>query len=868
MDNQNLENLRKIAKVFQPENIITSTEIDQVLKGIMEILASYKKGTESINEDTKQVVNTLLEQVIKYNNETISDFKTEADKAHKERLTELQTLLSDIKSMVTDIEIMASELEDGKDADEERVIGEVISRIKIDPTVVTVSAEEIRNKLASLEGEDRLDKSSIKGLERILMQKDLDYAIATLQQQTSFLINKGGLKTVTHDSTLTGEGTPESPLSVVGGSGTGTVTQVDTAGLISGGPITTTGTITTSMATGKLVGRSTAGTGIMEEITVGSGLSLSGGTLTATGGGTGTVTDFIFTDGNGFNGTVTDSTTTPTLSLTTTVTNTQLMYSNSGAIAGISGATTNGTAVTYTTGNLIGADVKASGSGGLQTLSNNGTVTALFGAGGGANNTFYGDIKADYATASTIAIFDGSKNLISASTATYPSLTELSYVKGVTSAIQTQLDAKGSGTVTSVSSTNGALTVTNGTTTPSLTINSAPILTTARTIGIITGDATSSGSSFDGSANNTNALTLATVNSNVGSFTYASITVNAKGLVTAASNGTTPEVPLTFSTGLTRTVNTVTVNTSQNISTLSNLTSNGLVTTSGGTGALSVTVPGTGVLTALGINVGSAGAFVTFNGALGTPSSGTVTNLTGTASININGTVGATTPTTATFTTATVNTGLVPDANDGAYLGTSSAAFSDLFLAEGGVINWDNGDATLTQSGNTLTLAGADLTVDTLNVNTGVQLAENASIKLDPAGSADGKYTGTTITATAGYTQAFGDLVYLDPTDSRWEAADANSASGADGDARGILGMVVVAGTDGNACTILLNGVIRADAKFPTFTVNNPIYVSETAGSVTQTVPTTSGVVERLVGYALTADEMYFCPDNTWIIRV
>ena len=36
--------------------------------------------------------------------------------------------------------------------------------------------------------------------------------------------------------------------------------------------------------------------------------------------------------------------------------------------------------------------------------------------------------------------------------------------------------------------------------------------------------------------------------------------------------------------------------------------------------------------------------------ALGTPSSGTVTNLTGTASININGTVGATTPTTGAFT--------------------------------------------------------------------------------------------------------------------------------------------------------------------------------------------------------------------------
>lgn len=59
----------------------------------------------------------------------------------------------------------------------------------------------------------------------------------------------------------------------------GSVTSVATAGLISGGPITTTGTITTDMNTNKLVGRSTAGTGIMEEITIGTGLSLSAGTL-------------------------------------------------------------------------------------------------------------------------------------------------------------------------------------------------------------------------------------------------------------------------------------------------------------------------------------------------------------------------------------------------------------------------------------------------------------------------------------------------------------------------------------------------------------------------------------------------------------
>ncbi len=47
--------------------------------------------------------------------------------------------------------------------------------------------------------------------------------------------------------------------------------------------------------------------------------------------------------------------------------------------------------------------------------------------------------------------------------------------------------------------------------------------------------------------------------------------------------------------------------------------------------ALATTAPGTGVATALGVNVGSAGAFITYNGAAGTPSALVGTNITGTA---------------------------------------------------------------------------------------------------------------------------------------------------------------------------------------------------------------------------------------------
>lgn len=101
----------------------------------------------------------------------------------------------------------------------------------------------------------------------------------------------------------------------------------------------------------------------------------------------------------------------------------------------------------------------------------------------------------------------------------------------------------------------------------------------------LTGDGTA------GPGSGSQALTLATVNGNVGSFGSATqsltLTANGKGLITGVSAQTvTPAIG-------------------------------------------SITGLGTGVATALATNVGAAGSPVVNGGALGTPSSGTLTNATG-----------------------------------------------------------------------------------------------------------------------------------------------------------------------------------------------------------------------------------------------
>lgn len=174
--------------------------------------------------------------------------------------------------------------------------------------------------------------------------------------------------------------------------------------------------------------------------------------------------------------------------------------------------------------------------------------------------------------------------------------------------------------------------------------------------------------------------------------------------------------------------------------------------------------------------------------------------------------------------------------------------------------NVDN-TSDATKNAASVTLTNKTLTAPT--IGGAAQLAEGGSIALDAALSADGTYSGITRAGTAGTTLAFGDLVYLAAADSRWELTDADAAS-TSGDV--LIGMcVLAAASDGSATTILLQGNIRADTAFPTLTISAPAYVGTTAGDIQVAQPSGTDDVIRVVGFALTADELYFNPSQDYI---
>jgi len=77
-----------------------------------------------------------------------------------------------------------------------------------------------------------------------------------------------------------------------------------------------------------------------------------------------------------------------------------------------------------------------------------------------------------------------------------------------------------------------------------------------------------------------------------------------------------------------------------------------------------------------------------------------------------------------------VQNALSPVTSDGVALGTGSLMWSDLFVASGGVINFNNGDVTLTHSACTLTVAGGTLAAPTI-LATDIKIGEDDETKID-----------------------------------------------------------------------------------------------------------------------------------------
>lgn len=315
-----LKKIEEIAKILEGDRI-TRAEMEAAMKAffgvIREMRVQMGKDADRMKTEMADAAERKAKELERMMAKGMKDAESEGSSERRKSHA----------AMLRDVRMMRDELMKQVESVREGIIEEVMDAV---PNIDEIEKDlpklgmAIRDGLELLKDDDRLDKSAIKGLEKVMSQSDLDRAVSILDSRTSFLINKV--------SNLAAQGTGS------GGSGGGG----------------TWGSITGTLSS---------------QTDLQSALDLKAPLASPT-----------------FTGTVTA----PDIDNATTTVSNYVEFTNE--------------------------------------------------------------------LANTLLALDGSKRTLSLSTSTYPSLTELSYVKGVTSAIQTQLNTKQATISLTTTGTSGAAT--------------------------------------------------------------------------------------------------------------------------------------------------------------------------------------------------------------------------------------------------------------------------------------------------------------------------------------------------------------------------------------------------------------------------
>lgn len=162
--NDNLKNLKILLSAMDADHL-TKTDFVKHFEGVVNLVKKIEKKNLDAIDALEATYKRLGAKLQTDNTTTTGELKTlirgELDNFNKKFGEKEQTIIERLL-----------EVKSGKDADEEVIVGEVLKQIKLPEYKETVldDATQLRNKLETLKGKDRLDQSAIKGLEKKLKE--------------------------------------------------------------------------------------------------------------------------------------------------------------------------------------------------------------------------------------------------------------------------------------------------------------------------------------------------------------------------------------------------------------------------------------------------------------------------------------------------------------------------------------------------------------------------------------------------------------------------------------------------------------------------------------------------------------------------
>ncbi|MBP9771459.1 MAG: hypothetical protein KBD16_00830 [Candidatus Pacebacteria bacterium] len=164
-DEKSLKFLTKLRSVLE-DDALTNADFLKAFDGVL-------KFAEALKSSNQKEFQELRKSIAELSREVRSDTANEA--AEMKRMVselcaaEIGRLNKQHEEKSVAIDARMATVLNGKDADEEKIVEDVLARIKLPEQKENIvdGPDEIRNKLELLQGDERLDKSAIKGLEEL-----------------------------------------------------------------------------------------------------------------------------------------------------------------------------------------------------------------------------------------------------------------------------------------------------------------------------------------------------------------------------------------------------------------------------------------------------------------------------------------------------------------------------------------------------------------------------------------------------------------------------------------------------------------------------------------------------------------------------